>query len=79
MVCNKSIAHVLWLQHLQFIFCLSIYEGVKRTLQCMPKKVSNHPTSFIFDVKPFQRDEFKSQRFKNFDNMYLSIRRFLKI
>ena len=27
-------------KQLQFIFCLSIYEGVELTLQCMPNKMS---------------------------------------
>ena len=40
MVCNKSISQVLRLPHLQFLFLPSIYEGVKRTLQCMPNKKS---------------------------------------
>ena len=51
----------------------------KRTLQWMSNKVSNHPTPFIVDVQPFPGGKLEYQRFRNLDNMYPSIRRFLGI
>ena len=41
MVCNENMSQVVWLQHLQLFFCLSIYEDVKHTLESMPSRKSS--------------------------------------
>ena len=40
MVCNKTYSKFCGYKICSSFFCLSIYEGVKRTLQCMPNKKS---------------------------------------
>ena len=63
MVCNKSISQVLWLPHLQFLFfCLSIYEGVKRTLQCIPNKKSPITPRHLLSMYNFFKRENSNLR-----------------